>query len=116
VTTPYSLTPVGARGLEHDRTRVVFGKPLSDSLTRHELARRVAALTVDNEQLLLGHMDAAARAAVERARARLDYECETRVRAQRRLDRAAAAFGAIVRLFPETADIIDEAREDIWHA
>jgi hypothetical protein len=114
VTHPYVAIPVGAHGLEHERTRVVFGKPLSDSLTRHELARRVAALTIDNEQLLLGRMDAASRAALERARARLDFECETRVRAQRRLDRAAAAFGAIVRLFPETADIIDEAREDIW--
>lgn len=113
MSTPYAITPVGANGLEHERTQVVLGKDLADSLTRQELARRVATLVVEVDRLRRqvarnGGDD------LERALERLDAQCQLRVRDARRLDRVAAAFGAIVRQFPQTASIIDDARADIW--
>ena len=79
---------------------------MRDTMSRAELARQVSRLLVENDRLR--QVDP------EQALERLDAECELRIRAERRLRVAAMAFDAIVRHFPQTAAIIDQAREDIW--
>lgn len=109
MSTPYAAIPVGPDGLEEDRAQLVFGTPLRDTLTRQELSRRVAVLLVENDLLRRGRsVDA------EQALARMDNESALRLKAQQRLNKVAFCFAAIVRRYPETAEIIDAARDEIW--
>jgi hypothetical protein len=113
--TAYTLTPIGAKGPIEDRTRVVHGPSLRDSLTRAELARRLVAqaeeLAAVRRQLVVAQ--AAARH-MERMRFRMDNESALRVAAQQLLNQVALGFALIAGIHPEVAETVAEVRDGIW--
>lgn len=113
--TAYTLTPLGASGVDERRSEVVHGPSLRDSLTRAELSRRLVAqaeeLAAVRKQLVIAQ--AAARH-MERMRLRMDNECALRVRSQRRLDDVALGLAVIAVVHPEAAGTVEVVREAIW--
>lgn len=125
--TAYSVTPVGAAGLEEERAGVVHGPKLRDALSGVEKARRYAELLVeldrayadlDRAQRLIHAMDGRlgdVRADRDRSmEQRWEAEVGLRVTYQSRLSRAARALHAIGQAHPEVRPMIDQARKDIW--
>lgn len=106
--TAYTLTPLGASGVDERRSEVVHGPSLRDSLTRAELARQVARLLVENDEL---RREAAG---AQRLKERIEAESELRVRAQQRLWRVALALATIAHRCPEAGPEVVAARELIW--
>jgi hypothetical protein len=98
--TAYRYTPVGLAGPDPRRSQVVYGHDLEQV---QRLQQRI------NE---LESQDAAAR--LEVALRRYDEEHSMRLILHRRLDRAAAALGALERAAPNLASLIEQARKDIW--
>lgn len=113
--TAYTLTPVDPEGLAEERSEVVHGPSLRDSLTRAELARRLVAtseeLAAARRQLVVAQ--AAARH-LERMRERMDNECALRVRTQEQLHRVALGLAVIAGVHPEAAETVESVRETIW--
>ena len=101
--TAYTLAPV------------LDGPALWDSMTRAELARRLAAQAEElarvRKQLVVAQ--AAARH-MEELRLRMDNESALRVRAQQRLWRVGMALATISNLCPEADAAVAVAREEIW--
>lgn len=113
--TAYTLTPLGASGVDERRAEVVHGPSLRDSLTRAELSRRLVAqaeeLAAVRKQLVIAQ--AAARH-MERMRLRMDNESALRVRQQQRLWRVAYVLAMIAQRHPEADETVVAAREEIW--
>ena len=116
MTAAYNLFPVGRRGVDLRRVRVVEGPQLRDTPSPGELIRQ---LVRENERLRRALDVAEARTVageVERLQGLLDVECGLRARAQRRLGVVAVCLSAIARAFPQAADVVEKAREEIWRA
>lgn len=113
--TAYTLTPLGASGVDERRAEVVHGPSLRDSLTRAELSRRLVAqaeeLAAVRKQLVIAQ--AAARH-MERMRLRMDNECALRVRGQQQMHKVAIGFALIAGIHPEVAETVESVREEIW--
>jgi hypothetical protein len=113
--TAYTLTPLGAAGVDEERVEVVHGPTLPDSLTRAELARRLVAqaeeLAAVRKQLVVAQ---AAAGHMGRMRERMDNESVLRTRVQQRLSRVALALATIAHRCPEAGEQVVAAREEIW--
>lgn len=102
--TAYTLTPLGASGVDEKRAEVVHGPSLRDSLTRAELARS-GGPAAGRERRAAG---------AQRLKERIEAESELRVRAQVRLHSVGAALARLVRAHPEVADAVESVRDEIW--
>lgn len=89
--TAYSITPVGADGLEEERTERIPGPLPRDAVS-------VARL----------HME------IARLRQRLEDECALRTQAQDRLSKCARVLAVLAHVYPELRGVVRRAREDIW--
>lgn len=91
--TAYSITPVGARGVEEERTEEIPGPLPRDAVSVARLHREI-----------------------DRLRVRVEDESALRLQAQYRLNRAARVLAVIALIYPRLRPVIARAREDIWSA
>jgi hypothetical protein len=89
--TAYQLTPVGAAGVEPERTEEIPGPLPRD------------AVSVARLHLKIGQLEE-----------RLAAEQVLRMRAHRRLDHCARVFAVLSHVYPELRGLIARARKDIW--
>ena len=89
--TAYSITPVGARGVEEERTEEIPGPLARDAVSVARLHREI-----------------------DRLRARVESESALRLQAQHRLNRSWRVLAVLALVNPSWRPVIDRARKDIW--